>query len=241
MRYAILSDVHANIDALEAVLSRISSLGVEQTVCLGDVVGYNAEPNACVSLVAEHNIQTILGNHDAVACAIEEPWGFNPVALTAAIWTREQLDESSLDWLRGLPDALNYGPFVAVHGAPKNHNIYLFSWDDVVPHLYFMEEQNCNVCFMGHTHTPAVFCMDGNYVLEDNDHIKLEPEKVYFINPGSVGQPRDENPDAAFGLFDSDSMTFEMIRVPYDVERASQRVRDARLPRFLADRLLVGR
>ena len=83
--------------------------------------------------------------------------------------------------------------------------------------------------------------MDGNYVLEDNDHIQLEPEKIYFINPGSVGQPRDENPDAAFGLFDSDSMTFEMIRVPYDVERASQRVRDARLPRFLADRLLVGR
>lgn len=241
MRYAILSDVHANIDALEAVLSRISSLGVDETVCLGDVVGYNAEPNACVSLVAEHNIQTILGNHDAVACAIEEPWGFNPVALTAAIWTREQLDESALDWLRGLPDALNYGPFVAVHGAPKNHNIYLFSWDDVVPHLYFMEEQNCNICFMGHTHTPAVFCMDDNYMLEDNEHIQIEPEKIYFINPGSVGQPRDENPDAAFGLFDSDSMTFEMVRVPYDVERASQRVRDARLPRFLADRLMVGR
>lgn len=241
MRYAILSDVHANIDALEAVFHRLDSLGVEETVCLGDVVGYNAEPNACVSLVAERNIQTVLGNHDAVACAIEEPWGFNPVALTAAIWTREHLDETSLEWLRGLPDALNYGPFVAIHGAPKNHNIYLFSWNDVIPHLYFLEEQNCNICFMGHTHTPAIFCTDGDYVIDENEHIELDPEKVYFINPGSVGQPRDENPNAAFGLFDSDAMTFEMVRVPYDVERAGQRVRDARLPRFLADRLLLGR
>lgn len=239
--YAILSDIHANIDALEVVLGRLDSLGVDEIVCLGDVVGYNAEPNACVSLIAERGVQTILGNHDAVACAIEEPWGFNPVALAAAVWTREKLDEPTLEWLRGLPDALNYGPFVAVHGAPKNHNVYLFSPEEIRPHLYFMDEQNCRLCFMGHTHTPAIFSTDGDYSLNGKTRIQLDPEKIYFINPGSVGQPRDDNPNASFGLFDSDSMTFELVRTAYDVERASQRVRDARLPRFLADRLLQGR
>jgi predicted phosphodiesterase len=239
--YAILSDVHANIDALNVVLDRLDSMGVENIVCLGDVVGYNAEPNACVALIAGRNIQTILGNHDAVACSIEDPWGFNPIALTAAVWTREHLDEASLEWLRGLPDTLNYGPFTAVHGAPKSHNIYLFSWEDTLPHLYFMDEQNCNICFMGHTHTPAIFSTDGAYCLDERNRFALDPEKQYFINPGSVGQPRDDNPDASFGVFDTDGLTFELVRVSYDVERASQRVRNAKLPRFLADRLLRGR
>lgn len=241
MLYAILSDVHANIDALEAVFNRVDSLGVDQVVCLGDVVGYNAEPNACVAMIAARNIQTILGNHDAVACGIEEPWGFNPVALAAALWTREQLDDDAMEWLRELPDTLNYGPFTAVHGAPKNHNIYLFSWEDTLPHLYFMDEQNCKVCFVGHTHTPAIFSTDGAYCFDEKGRFILEPDKEYFVNPGSVGQPRDENPSASFGLYNSDSRTFELVRTPYDVERASQRVRDANLPRFLAERLLMGR
>ena len=241
MLYAIISDVHANIDALEVVFNRLDSIGVEKVVCLGDVVGYNAEPNECVAMIASRNIQTILGNHDAVACGIEEPWGFNPVALAAVVWTREQLHESTLEWLRGLPDALNYGPFVAVHGAPKNHNTYLFSWEDTLPHVYFMDEQNCRICFMGHTHTPAVFSTDGTYCLDEKNRITLDPEKVYFINPGSVGQPRDDNPSAAFGLFDTETRVFELVRTAYDVDRASQRVRDAKLPRFLADRLLMGR
>lgn len=241
MLYAVISDVHANIDALEKVLERIDALGAEKTVCLGDVVGYNSMPNECVAMIAERGIQTILGNHDAVACGIEEPWGFNPVALAAAVWTREQLTDESREWLRGLPDALNYGPFSAVHGAPKNHNIYLFAWEDILPHLYFMEEQNCNLCFMGHTHTPAIFSTDGAYALDKNRRFQLEEGKTFFINPGSVGQPRDDNPLASFGLLDTEEMSFELIRVPYDTERASKRVREAQLPRFLADRLLLGR
>jgi hypothetical protein len=111
---------------LEEVLQHIDNMGISCIVCLGDVVGYNAAPNECVEAISSRNIQTILGNHDAVACSIEEPWGFNPVALSAAIWTREQLSETSLEWLRGLPDALNYGPFVAVHGAPKNQTPTFF-------------------------------------------------------------------------------------------------------------------
>lgn len=241
MLYAIISDIHANIDALEAVFKRIDEIGVDTTVCLGDVVGYNAVPNDCVEKIAERGIQTILGNHDAVACGIEEPWGFNPVALTAAVWTREQLNDDSLEWLRGLPDALNYGPFAAAHGAPKNHNTYLFTWEDILSHVYFMDEQNCNICFVGHTHTPAVFCTDGALSLGKQQRINLEPDRVYFINPGSVGQPRDDDIRASFGVFDAEHMTFEMVRVSYDVEKAAKRVREAQLPRFLAERLMLGR
>ncbi|MFA7692978.1 MAG: metallophosphoesterase family protein [Candidatus Hydrogenedentes bacterium] len=241
MRYAILSDIHSNIDALEAVFDAIESLRIDEIICLGDVVGYNAEPNACISLLKEKKIQTILGNHDSVACGLEEPWGFNPLALSAIMWTREHLDEDSREWLRSLPDTLNYGSFVAVHGAPKNHNVYLFSWEDVLPHLYFMEEQNCSLCFVGHTHTPAFFSEKSNRVLHDREEIQLDPEKYYFINPGSVGQPRDQNPAASFGIFDAGQLTFELVRVRYDVERASKRVLEVELPHFLSDRLLVGK
>lgn len=241
MIYAIMSDVHANIDALEKVLERIDSLGVKTIVCLGDVVGYNATPNECVNVLAERDIQTILGNHDAVACGLEEPWGFNPVALTAAIWTREQLSDEAGEWLYSLPDSLNYGQFCCVHGAPKNHNVYLFAWEDTLPHKYFLEEQNCNICFMGHTHMPVVFAEEGPVPMSGKNRFELDPGKPYFINPGSVGQPRDENPAASFGLLNTDDLSYELVRVPYDAERASKRVRDAELPPFLAERLVLGR
>ena len=241
MLYAIISDIHANIEALDAVFKNIDDSGAECVVCLGDVVGYNATPNECVEKIAERGIQTILGNHDAVGCGIEEPWGFNPVALTAAVWTREQLSEESLEWLRGLPDALNYGPFVAAHGAPKNHNTYVFAWEDILPHVYFMDEQNCNICFVGHTHTPAVFSTDGSFALGKEKRVTLEQDRIYFINPGSVGQPRDDDKRAAYGLLDTETMTFELKRVEYDVDRAAKRVREAQLPRFLAERLVLGR
>lgn len=241
MLYAIISDIHANVDALKVVLDRLDEIAPDCITCLGDVVGYNATPDECIEAVAERGIQTILGNHDAVACGIEEPWGFNPVALSAAVWTREKLTESSRKWLRSLPDALNYGPFVTAHGAPKNHNTYLFSWEDALPYGYFLEEQNCAICFVGHTHTPAVFSTDGAYALDKDHCVTLQPEHRYFINPGSVGQPRDDDPRASFGLLDTDAMTFELVRLEYDVEQAARRVRDARLPRFLADRLAHGR
>ena len=241
MRYAIISDVHANIEALEPVLERIDELGADQIVCLGDVVGYNATPNACADLLRERNVLSILGNHDAVACSLEDPWGFNPVALAAALWTREQLSPENLDWLKSLPDTLNFGAFVAVHGAPRNHNTYLFSWEDILPHLYFLEDQNTSICMIGHTHSPGIFSADGVYSVDDDSRFDLGQDKCFFINPGSVGQPRDGNPKAAFGILDTEANTFEQIRVPYAVEKAAQRVLAAGLPDFLAERLALGR
>lgn len=241
MKYAIISDVHANIEALTPVMSEIEILGIDRIVCLGDAVGYNATPNECVDILRERDIPTILGNHDAVACGLEEPWGFNPVALSAAIWTRERLTPENLEWLRGLPDALNLGEFAAVHGAPRNHNTYLFSWEDILPHLYFLEEQNVNICFMGHTHTPGIFAADGVYAVDEDGRFYLGDQKNFFINPGSVGQPRDGDSRAAFGILDTETHVFEQVRVPYPVQKAAERVVRAGLPAFLAERLALGR
>jgi predicted phosphodiesterase len=241
MKYAIISDLHANIDALLPVLEKIEELSVDQLVCLGDVVGYNATPNACADILRERNVPTILGNHDAVACSIEEPWGFNPVALAAAMWTREQLSPENMEWLKSLPDSLNFGSFAASHGAPKNHNTYIFSWEDILPHLYFLEEQNTSLCMVGHTHSPAIFSSDGTYTVDEDDRFDLGEGKNFFINPGSVGQPRDGNPRAAFGLLDTEANYFQQVRVAYPVEKAAERVLDAGLPSFLAERLALGR
>ena len=241
MRYAIVSDIHANLEAFCAVLEKIDEMNVDQIVCLGDVVGYNASPNECADILRERNIQTVLGNHDAVACGVEEPWGFNPVALAAVLWTRETLSEDNLAWLRSLPDVLNFGSFVTVHGAPKNRNTYLFTWEDILPHLSFLEEQNCNICFIGHTHSPGIFSTDGVYSVDDDSRFSLGSGKSFFINPGSVGQPRDSNPHAAFGILDTEENAFEQVRIKYPIEKAAKRVVDAELPQFLADRLFIGK
>lgn len=241
MRYAIISDIHANLEAFCAVLEKIDDMDIDQIVCLGDVVGYNASPNECANLLRERNIQTVLGNHDAVACSLEDPWGFNPVALAAAMWTREALSEENLEWLRNLPDVLNFETFVAVHGAPKNRNTYLFTWEDILPHLSFLEEQNCNMCFIGHTHSPGIFSTDGVYSVDDDSKFALGTGKSFFINPGSVGQPRDGNPHAAFGILDTEENDFEQVRIKYPIEKAAKRVIEANLPPFLAERLALGK
>ncbi len=241
LRYAIISDIHANLEAFEAVLERIDVLGVDQIVCLGDVVGYNANPNECANLVREREIPTIMGNHDAVACLLEEPWGFNPVALAAALWTREQLSEENLAWLQGLPGQIRTEHFMAVHGAPGDRDMYLFGWEDISAHLPFLEESGSRLCLFGHTHTPGIFSADGVYTVDDEGKFFLTGEKAFFINPGSVGQPRDGDPRAAFGLLDTEKNEYEQGRVSYPVERAYARVIEAGLPPFLAERLTMGR
>ena len=241
MKYAIISDLHANLEALTTVLAAIEETGVDQIVCLGDVVGYNASPNECVEIVRAREIPTICGNHDAVACGIEEPWGFNPVALQAALWTRETLTEDNLTWLKDLPDTLLFEDFLAVHGAPVNRDTYLFSWEDILPHVAHVEDQGALLCFFGHTHCPGIFSTDGLYTVDDDSKFALGDNKLFFINPGSVGQPRDCDPRASFGLLDTDTQEFELVRLDYPLEEAALRVVDSGLPPFLAERLARGR
>ena len=192
MKYAIISDIHANLEATETVLKKIDQIGVDKIVCLGDVVGYNASPNECVDIMRARNIPTICGNHDAVACGMEEPWGFNPVALQAAMWTREALRPDNLEWIRSLPDAQKHDSFLAVHGSPTNRNSYLFTWEDVLPHMSYVEDQQCSICFFGHTHSPGIFSKDGVYTVDNDSKFMLGNGKMFFINPGPLASPETE-------------------------------------------------
>jgi predicted phosphodiesterase len=241
LRYAIISDLHANLEATECVLERIQELSVDATYCLGDVVGYNASPNECCNLMRELNIPTVLGNHDAVACGLEEPWGFNPVALSAALWTRDSLTEDNRKWLISLPDSRQIANMLLVHGSPFDRDFYMFTWDDVLPYVSYLEESVCDVCFFGHTHSPGIFAGDGVYSIDERAHFSLGNGKAFFINPGSVGQPRDGDPRASFGLYDTETKEYEHVRVEYPVEEAAETVLSQGLPPFLAERLLVGR
>jgi len=241
VKYALISDVHANLEALEAVLARIEQIEVDETICLGDVVGYNASPNECVDRIRGLDIPSLCGNHDAVACGIEEPWGFNPIALSAALWTRETLTQDNLDWLKELPDNLEYQHFLAAHGSPTDRDCYLFSWEDVLPHVPYISEREHSLCFFGHTHSPGIFSADGMYTVDEESRFALGDDKTFFINPGSVGQPRDGDPRAAFGLYDSEKKEYELVRVEYPVQAAADRILDAGLPHFLAERLFLGR
>lgn len=241
MRYAFMSDNHGNLEATLAVMDYIDKVGVDKIVNLGDVVGYNANPNECCDIMRERGIPTICGNHDAVACGLEEPWGFNPVALSAAMWTRETLRPDNLDWLRGLPDTLKFGEILAVHGSPNNRNSYMFNWEDILPHIAYVQEQGCRLCFFGHTHSPGIFSKDGIYSLDSDSRFDLSGDKLYFVNPGSVGQPRDGDPRASFGLLDTDGYEFELVRINYPVKQAADKVTSSGLPAFLAERLFLGR
>ncbi len=248
MKYAVISDIHSNLEALSVVLAEIDRIGVDETVCLGDVVGYNGNPNECVALLRERGIPTICGNHDAVACSLTEPWGFNPIALSAALWTRDNLEEEHVEWLRNLPDLARFGHFLAVHGSPLDRDVYMFGWEDVLPHLDFVKEQERSLCFFGHTHCPGVFSDNGAYSLDGDGAFQVDravidhtDSRVFFINPGSVGQPRDGDVRAAFGLLDTESGDYRLVRLAYPVKEAADRVIEAGLPRFLAERLYLGR
>lgn len=241
MKYAIISDIHANLEALEIALAEIEKHNVDAIICLGDVVGYNANPNECCDRLRELEIPTILGNHDAVACGLEEPWGFNSVALNAAMWTREHLTEENIEWLRSLPDVQKFDGFLAVHGSPTNRNSYLFTWEDIVPHVNYVKEQNCSLCFFGHTHSPGIFSADGVYTVGDDFKFALGNGKVFFVNPGSVGQPRDGDPRASFGIIDTDTNEYQLVRISYPIKQAADRINDEGLPAVLAERLFLGR
>ena len=237
MKIAVISDIHANAEALDRVLLELEQRNVENTICLGDIVGYNADPNPCSDRVKQAGIPSLLGNHDAVACGLEEPWGFNVVALTAALWTRSQLTEENKAFLRELPDQqVMNSSFVAVHGAPSDRDTYLFSMEDLRPEFDYLREYEVPLCFFGHTH-----CQEGPQVPGEDGHFRLEEGKLFFVNPGSVGQPRDGDARAAFAIYDTDLRDVELIRVEYDKKTTAEKISQAGLPMFLAERLMMGR
>ena len=246
MRYLILSDVHANIDALEAVLASAAG-SWERAVVLGDLVGYGAEPNAVIDRVRALDVAAaIRGNHDKAACGIDDGSSFNQVARYAATWTGETLTPANRDYLRHLPSGpILFDPTLEIcHGSPFDEDHYIFDGSDAQRALDVSDRP---LCLFGHTHLPVIFYRDASMfdgVIPEGDPdtpLPLQPGVQYLVNPGAVGQPRDGDPRAAFAVYDSDARALLLRRVGYPVESAQRRIVAAGLPASLANRLGIGR
>jgi diadenosine tetraphosphatase ApaH/serine/threonine PP2A family protein phosphatase len=244
MRYAILSDIHANLEAFRAVLARTAELDADRVVCLGDVVGYNADPNVCVDLVRSEGIACIMGNHDAAACGFEEPDNFNPTARAAILWTREVLTAENRAFLQGLPRHLLINDMVLCHGSINETDQYLFEDRDIQENFSVMEAlpNGPQVCFYGHTHMKAAYSLSGRALSRvSSDKVLLTGGTRYHINPGGVGQPRDGDPQAPFLVYDRLERTIAFHRVEYDIAACQRKILRAGLPAMLAARLAMGR
>lgn len=243
MRIAVLSDIHSNGEALDAVAAELSRLRPDRIYHLGDVAGYNAEPEKCVRWVMGNAHGGILGNHDAVAAGKASGEFFHAPARAAALWSRTHLTPQGIAYLAGLPDRLSVeGGALLVHGAPSDPDRYLFFLEDAEEEWDGMSGEGAVVVFFGHTHIPAAFVRreDGAVLSLPPREIRLSAGERAMFNPGSVGQPRDRDPRASFLLYDSRTRTASWIRVPYDVAACQKKVIAAGLPRVFAARLADG-
>ena len=243
MKYGILGDIHANLSALRAVLEQMDEAGIDTLVSVGDVVGYGAAPSECIALLRERGAIVVKGNHDA-ACVDElDDRTFNPYARAAVAWTRTQLSADEKRWLRGLPLVATLEHCQVAHGTLHRPELfdYILSLSDADPSL---DEMTRPVCFVGHSHIPLTVMRFVDepertaYTVEPE--IDLRETAKALINVGSVGQPRDENPDTAYALFDAAEKHASILRIPYDIEAEVDRIAAAGLPQVLGERLRIG-
>ena len=240
MRTAIFGDIHANLEAFEAVMADAKQQGVTEFVCLGDVVGYNADPVACLNIIREMNCPTVKGNHDADASENHSLENMNPVAAFALQWTREQLDDDQRLWLKRLRMVRQVSDYTIVHSTldqPVNWNYVTNRFDAMSNFSY----QFTKLCFHGHTHVPKVYVKSDKVREVTADSVKIEPNAKYFINAGSVGQPRDGDPRACYVIYDNESEIIVFRRVDYDMATTQEKILAAGLPEMLAERLAEGR
>ncbi|HEY6573297.1 MAG TPA: metallophosphoesterase family protein [Candidatus Eisenbacteria bacterium] len=240
MTTVFLSDIHANLEALQAVLAAVDGFAPDRIICLGDVVGYGASPNECLELVRSRCKTVLLGNHDAAASGGPEIARFNIHARVAAEWTSRVLTREHREFLQRLPLTHDDSGFLCVHASPATPRDweYLLDRFDAEPQFAYF---TVPVCFIGHTHQPAIFMADpaGCRSLPVGS-LSLDPQRRYIVNVGSVGQPRDRDPRACFVVYHEPANRIEYVRVPYPVETAQEKIRAARLPEVLATRLATG-
>lgn len=242
MLYAIFSDVHANLEAFEAVLQDLKRQKVDKKIFLGDIVGYGPNPNECIELLRENYDEMISGNHDSAVTGNTDTTFFNSYARESVIWTAKVLSKENLAFLKSVKSWKVLDDFQIAHSTPFKPDSwnYLTSLQDAHENYQTLER---DVCFIGHSHQPLIIeFVDEVNVLPIKDMYKtLDKNRKYIINAGSVGQPRDMNPEACYMTFDSKTATIEYRRVEYNIGKVQKKMKKHELPRYLIDRLSIGR
>ncbi|MFA5059910.1 MAG: metallophosphoesterase family protein [Candidatus Omnitrophota bacterium] len=241
MRYAIFSDIHANLQAVESVLAELKKEKIDGYFCAGDVVGYGANPHECIGIVRDLNTVCVAGNHDwAVVDKVDIAY-FNPTAQEAILWTRAKALREDMAFLDKLPLIYKNENFIMVHGTldEPSYFHYLVDIRQAATMFRYMDR---NVCFVGHSHVTDIFVLkDGKVARGLSADISVEKECKYIINVGSVGQPRDGNPKSSFCIYDTQENTISIRRVDYNITEAQKRILESGLSPFLASRLNLGR
>ena len=242
MRVVIISDIHSNLEALQAVGKSIRDLGVDEIYFVGDAVGYGPDPNACTAWVMENTVAAVMGNHDSAALGLMDIETFNINARRAIIWNAEQMEGWAVEYLRSLSMMEKRGELTLVHANPKDPGgwNYIFTlWDAEMNFPHFEGPY----CFVGHSHQPVAVGMNGSGAVNviPGNSFQIEEGYRYLINVGSVGQPRDGNPAACFGLLDTDKGEFTFVRTPYEYRVTQEKMLKYGLPKPLVDRLAEGR
>ncbi len=240
MRFGIIGDIHSNLEALEASISALAERGVDRYLCTGDIVGYGADPAACLARLRELDATVVAGNHDWAAANRLSLEYFNEYARAAIFWTQDQLSPADLRFLADLPPTAVVEDVTIVHGTlfdPPSFDYLLTAYD---AHLSFQVQQT-RLCLVGHSHVPMAFLFDGTVNYSFDNRVELTPLRKAIVNPGSVGQPRDENWKAAYAFYDSETGVLRLERTEYDIEKATSKILRAGLPDVLAERLWLGK
>ena len=240
MKYAVFGDIHANLEALEAVLADAESQGCTEHVCVGDVVGYAANPSECLAIVREMGCPIVKGKHDEEAVLDNSLEGLNPLAKQAMEWTRAQLNEDEREFLMGMKLVRQVRDFTIVHATldtPGGWTYVTNKFDAMASFSY----QFTQLCFYGHTHTPRIYVKGDSVDPLEESSVTLEMGRKYFINVGSTGQPRDGDWRASYAVYDVENQSVEIRRLEYDIEKAQGKIVDAGLPEMLAHRLSLGK
>ncbi|MDD5044774.1 MAG: metallophosphoesterase family protein [Candidatus Omnitrophica bacterium] len=242
MRYGIFSDVHANIEALDAVTETYKTEGIDKYLCIGDIIGYAASPRECLARVFALAEGTVAGNHDFACAGLFNIDNLNPVAREAILWTAAQLGPGEKTRLKSLELTYQNEDLTLVHGSLSEPEQFYYLFEEGLARDSFAVQKTA-VCFIGHTHIPATFVTDEhkNISYTRNNLIEIKPGNKYIINVGSVGQPRDGNPKACFCIYDTDKQSVSIKRAAYDIKKTQGKIIDAGLPGYLAERLSLGR
>jgi diadenosine tetraphosphatase ApaH/serine/threonine PP2A family protein phosphatase len=240
VRIAVLSDIHGNLEALEAVLAEVDRSGVDLLYSLGDIVGYGPSPAACLEIVRRCAAVSLMGNHDAAVAGLTSHEDFNEFARSAVEWTTARLDAGQIEYLELLPFTHRSPELLLVHASPiePEHWHYIHGMADIAVHFAAFAER---LCFVGHSHRPGIYAIGGDGSVERRGEFEsLQPGLRYLVNAGSVGQPRDRDPRASYVIYDAAVETVEVRRVAYPVERTQERMQAAGIPAFLIDRIAAG-